>query len=164
MNSLNNFYEPIFQTFDYKGRSNKKQFWAWFWITVVWFVLGAQLLDSWIMSVEHQVASTFPNFKYHLGGLIPTLFTVAQCATWLVAFLPLLSMTARRLRDAGADPVVFKRFLFAVIATVALSLLGLVAFVFIGLSSFAFLAAVYFGGRCLAQASKPSIELEVSNE
>ena len=72
--------------FSFAGRSGRREFWTWTFMVLAVSVVLLGLLTGLI-------------FLLHVNCTIVPLFLF-----WLVAFFPSLTVTVRRLRDAGLSP------------------------------------------------------------
>ena len=154
MKTLSYFYEPIIKIFDYKGRATRSQYWIWFGITALWyFSVSAQYFVPAVGQLSLWVNRTFPA---SYSQFLDTAIYVGMYASYVIAYLPLLAITARRLRDTNAAPWLFKAFITGHIVT-GISLL--LAFAFWGFAFFAIpglIMMALFGVGCMIKGLEPS--------
>ena len=151
-------YQPILKAFDYKSRATRTQYWSWFGINALWyFYLNPSLFAPMIDQSFYKIRSSMNDYSSSFSwiGMVQVVVTVGA---WVLPYLTLLSMTARRMRDADAKPWLFKAFATGHYITVFFLPL---AFVLYYLALFAipglFMMAI-FGVGCMITALKPSAE------
>ena len=93
-------FESLIETFKryfkFSGRAGRKEFWLW-----TFAMLAISVLMVGIMAV---IAINFGNTDNPVAsGLFNAIITVFG-AFWLIMFLPSLSVSVRRLRDAALSP------------------------------------------------------------
>ena len=93
-------FESLIETFkryfNFSGRADRKEFWLW-----AFTMLTISVLMIGIMAV---IAINFGNTDNPVAsGIFQAIITVFG-AFWLIMFLPSLSVSVRRLRDAAVSP------------------------------------------------------------
>ena len=156
MRALSYFYEPIIKIFDYKGRATRSQYWIWFGINALWyFYLNPYLFTPMVRQSFSKIRWSMSDYSASFSwiGLVQGIVTFGS---WILPYVTLLAITARRMRDANTAPKLFKTFIiWHGITGLSVALTFVVwPFVFVTIVGLFVLAFLGFG--CMVKGLEPS--------
>ena len=164
MKTLSYFYEPIIKIFDYKGRATRSQYWIWFGINALWyFYLNPYLFTPMVGQSFSKIRLSMSDYSAAFSW-IGLAQGIVIGGSWILPYVTLLAITARRMRDANAATWLFKAFIaghgIAVIfvplmfANLEFALLAIPGLIMMAL----------FGVGCMIKGLEPSYVAPVSEE
>ena len=156
MKTLSYFYEPIIKIFDYKGRATRSQYWIWFGINALWyFYLNPYLFTPMVGQSFSQIRLSMSDYSASFSW-IGLAQGIVIGGSWILPYVTLLAITARRMRDVNAATWLFKAFITGHAIAVIFILLTLGYF---GLAVFTlpgFIMMAVFGVGCMIKGLEPS--------